>query len=233
MGLREKQMADRRQRILDAADVLIRTSGGTEFSMRSLAAAAEVSPATPYNLFGSKEGVLSSLLSNSLDGTMSEGLLSKSDNPLDFIISSTEIAVDILVRDQALLRPLYQYLLGVVDPIHRPTHIKRSLHFWRVVAMTVSTRERPDGSAVETIDFESFSYVLLSHFVGLLDLWIHEDIDDEAFRIRAVYGGIVIVSSLIPKESAKDMDARLRTARQELRKITPAPSRKRVRTQSD
>lgn len=58
MTLREKQMAARRKRILDTAERIIRDAGATDFSMRALAAAAETAPATPYNLFESKEGLL-------------------------------------------------------------------------------------------------------------------------------------------------------------------------------
>jgi AcrR family transcriptional regulator len=65
--LREKQMAERRGRILDAAESLIRQTGGTDFPMLALAERAEVSPTTPYNLFGSKAGVLYALLNRTMD----------------------------------------------------------------------------------------------------------------------------------------------------------------------
>ena len=70
MSLREKQMAARRARILDAAGSLIRETGGTEFTMVTVADQAEVSHATPYNLFGSKNGLLYALLDRSLDEVM-------------------------------------------------------------------------------------------------------------------------------------------------------------------
>ena len=44
--LRQKQMEERRRRILDAAAHLIRKAGRMEFSMIAVAAAAEMSPAT-------------------------------------------------------------------------------------------------------------------------------------------------------------------------------------------
>jgi AcrR family transcriptional regulator len=60
-------MGKRREQILDAARRLIRATGGTDFPMRRLAEEAEVSLVTPYNLFGSKSGVLYALLSDSLE----------------------------------------------------------------------------------------------------------------------------------------------------------------------
>lgn len=48
----------RRRAILDAAREIITTLGDTGLNMRAMAARAGVSPATPYNLFGSKQAVL-------------------------------------------------------------------------------------------------------------------------------------------------------------------------------
>jgi AcrR family transcriptional regulator len=48
----------RRRAILDAAREIITTLGDAGLTMRAMAARAGVSPATPYNLFGSKQAVL-------------------------------------------------------------------------------------------------------------------------------------------------------------------------------
>jgi AcrR family transcriptional regulator len=48
----------RRRAILDAARDIITTLGEAGLNMRAMAARAGVSPATPYNLFGSKQAVL-------------------------------------------------------------------------------------------------------------------------------------------------------------------------------
>src|SRR5689334_17684663 len=66
-GLRDRQTRERRRRILEAAAQLIRASGGAGLSMRTLAERAEVSLATPYNLFGSKSGVLTALQFSTLE----------------------------------------------------------------------------------------------------------------------------------------------------------------------
>lgn len=51
----------RRRAILDAACEIITTLGDAGLNMRALAARAGVSPATPYNLFGSKQAVLQAI----------------------------------------------------------------------------------------------------------------------------------------------------------------------------
>ena len=207
MGLREKQSDERKRRILNVADALIRQTGGTEFSMRMLAEMSEVSPATPYNLFGSKDGVLSASLARSLSVLVVEGLSVRPAQPLDFVISTSEAAVNRLVAEKDLLRPLYLYLLGVVDPLHRPTHIKSSLYFWRTVAETAG------GNGLGLVECDMLSTMLFSHFLGLLELWIHQDIDDESFKARAVQGSLLIVSPFIPADQHGALQERLASAR--------------------
>lgn len=212
MGLREKQTAERRRRILDVADTLIRHTGGIDFSMRMLAEMAEVSPATPYNLFGSKEGILSASLARSLNRVILEGLAIESREPFDFIISANSTPVDLLVTRKSLFRPLYQYLLGVVDPIHRPAHIERSRKYWRTVAET-GLSEVKNTREIRESDYQILAKLLFAHFLGLVELWVHEDIGDEMFRAQAVYGGLLIFVPFLSAEFMPQMQPRLDQAR--------------------
>src|SRR5690606_28726569 len=120
MKLREKQTLERQNRIIDTAERLIRETGNTNFSVRRLAAESEVSPATPFNLFVSKEAILYSLLLKNLDRFFEEGFSFKKKNPLFHVIEASETAADIFIKDAVFLRPLYQVLLGVTHAEHRP-----------------------------------------------------------------------------------------------------------------
>ncbi len=209
MSLRLKQSDERRNRILDAAALLIRQTGGTDFSMRTLAQAAEVSPATPYNLFTSKDGLLYALLSRSLDEITASGLAYTSADPLDRVLEAAVKAADIFLLDPEFMRPLYQFLLGVVDPIHRPKFIERSLAYWR------SALEASMDTKVRSRDFDSgaLTYALMAHFVGVLDFWIHDDIDAEGFRARVVYGTALLLLPMTEVSRQSRLLRRLREAR--------------------
>ncbi|MGK0337860.1 MAG: AcrR family transcriptional regulator, partial [Candidatus Azotimanducaceae bacterium] len=61
MGVREEGKNRRRDRITAAARSLIQ-SGDSGFRMRALAEEAGVSIATPYNLFGSKQAILTAVM---------------------------------------------------------------------------------------------------------------------------------------------------------------------------
>lgn len=55
-----------RQKVIDAAERLLR-EGRADFSMRDLAAGAEVSFATPFNQFGSKAAIMQALSERRID----------------------------------------------------------------------------------------------------------------------------------------------------------------------
>lgn len=212
MSLREKQKAKRRDRILDTTEQLIRETGNTDFSMRLLAKSAEVSPATPFNLFGSKEGLLYTLLLRSLQRFENEGLAFKSLDPCYHVIEAAENAVDILVKDAEFLRPLYRVLLGVLHPVHRPVFMKRTLDYWTVAAATVSTKVMQDDNSQKIL-----ATALMAHFTGLMEMWIQHDYSDLEFREHVICGVILDVSSIIhnPKHRGK-MTAWLEEAKERL-----------------
>ena len=184
MSLREKQMAARRTRILDAAGSLIRETGGTHFTMVTVADKAEVSHATPYNLFGSKNGVLYALLDRSLDELMRGALRFTAPSPLEHPVEAGDIAAEIFARDPIFYRPLFLVLLGVRDDVHRPRFMERSLDYWRrSLDGLAETGALDDGG-----DRDDLARALLVHFAGVLELWIHRDLDETGFRAQVTYG---------------------------------------------
>jgi AcrR family transcriptional regulator len=205
MALREKQKTERRTRILDAAERLIRETGGTGFSVRALAAASGVSAATPFNLFGSKEGLLYALLSRSLDQIVTDGLRFQSPDPAFHVIEAAENAVAAFLGDPEFLRPLYQVLLSVSHPVHRPLFMERTFAYWETAALTIKSEVLRESPELLNI----VAQALMAHFIGLLELWVHRDLGDEAFRTHAVSGVILNVHAVAEQEQAPKLMDRL------------------------
>ena len=63
---RERQRAEARKAILDAAEALLGETGGADFSMRSLGQRCGYSAPTVYHYFGGKDGVIEALLETRL-----------------------------------------------------------------------------------------------------------------------------------------------------------------------
>lgn len=70
MNLHEQNKQRNRDRILTAAETILRDEGLERLSMRYLAEVAGVSLRTPYNLFGSKTAILAELLIRMLDAVL-------------------------------------------------------------------------------------------------------------------------------------------------------------------
>jgi AcrR family transcriptional regulator len=206
VALREKQKTERRNRILDAAERLIRETGGTDFSVRVLAAVSGVSAATPFNLFGSKEALLYALLSRSLDQIVTDGLSFKSPDTAFHVIEAAEKAVNAFVSDPEFLRPLYRVLLGVSHPVHRPLFMQRTFAYWKTATLTVKSGALRSNPALQDV----VAQALMAHFIGLLELWVHRDLDDDAFRTHAVCDVILNVHAVAAPEQVPKLMARLK-----------------------
>jgi len=110
-GRRESGKSERRARIVQAARDLLREHGAAELSMRAIAARAQVSPATPYNLFGSKRAVLVSVLEDIRDfGKFFAGAARLP--PLQRLLHAAALAVGYYERDPDFYRVLWKTILG-------------------------------------------------------------------------------------------------------------------------
>lgn len=109
-GRREKAKAERRLKIVRAARDLIRETGDTNLSMRMIAQRAEVSLATPYNLFGSKRAVVMAVLEDERDFLHRFKSL-KVDNAIDRIFEANALGAGYFIQDPDFYRPLWKALL--------------------------------------------------------------------------------------------------------------------------
>ncbi|MGH8516834.1 MAG: TetR/AcrR family transcriptional regulator [Panacagrimonas sp.] len=182
---REEQKKDRRTRILDAAEALIRKTGATDFPMTVLAERAALSGPTPYNLFGSKGAILYALLNRSLDDLFSDVARGvHSEDPMELVVEAAQTAAGAFAADPQYYRPLYGFLLGVQDPVHRPAFMERCLVYWnQALAPLVASATQPLAVPVEQI-----SRLLVINFVGSLDQWVQSELDDEQFLTQVLYG---------------------------------------------
>lgn len=107
---RELAKAERRLKIVRAARDLIRETGDTNLSMRMIAQRAEVSVATPYNLFGSKRAVVMAVLEDERDFLHRFNAL-KVDNSIDRIFAAHALGANYFIQDPDFYRPLWKALL--------------------------------------------------------------------------------------------------------------------------
>jgi len=175
---RELAKENRRQRILNAAEVLIEESGSTDFTMKELGERAGISRFTTYNLIGQKATVLYLLLNRSLDDIDARAQVeSPRSDPAEFLFQAAEIIVKVFTSRPKLYRPLFRYLLGSLDRVYRPDFMRRSSDYWRF-AFTPLEDAGYLGGAIRKIDLVREAQMF---FTGVLEYWANEDISHRQF----------------------------------------------------
>jgi AcrR family transcriptional regulator len=183
MGLREKRKLERRERILSAAQRLIRDTGSVGLSMRALAEKAEVSLATPYNLFGSKGAVLAELGLAVLKKLQREMDQLRSRDPIEDLLRIAELGANTYASDPRFYRTLMRTLTASARGLHDDAVSGGSVRLW----------QRPVEAAIEAgllradAEPEFVARDLVITFLGVLDLWVRGVFDGDALRVHILY----------------------------------------------
>jgi AcrR family transcriptional regulator len=209
---REQAKAERRLRIVQAARDLIQETGDAGLSMRSLAAKAGVSLATPYNLFGSKRAVLVAVLED-IRGFGDRFARQKPLDPLDRILSAARLAVSYYEADPAFYRALWSSILAASGSEERGAifNPKRD-SFWLklldgAVAAKLLLPEIEPAKLLRSLDY-TFRSVMLH--------WVIAEIELKDVQPAVGYGyALVLRGAATPagqqllRERLKDYQSRL------------------------
>lgn len=203
----------RQERLIEAAASLIRTSGGTDFSMLALAEEAGVSPATPYNLLGSKVGVLWALLNYSLDKVLDRlSLLREPSDPFERVVQAAALGAEVFTSESDFYRPLYRFLLGCGDAVHRPQFMDRALAYW----MRATELLNHLGYLQAPIDQVEISREMEIHFLGVLDMWVQHELDDDEFQAQIVFGTALLLLAVADEAGRTRLMKHLQKAKRRL-----------------
>ncbi len=211
-GLRDRQMRERRARILQTAAQLIRDSGGTGLSMRTLADKAEVSLATPYNLFGSKGGVLMALQFGALEKLEQAMEDLRARDPIDQVLEVAELGARIYTGDPSFWLPLMQAHWLARGAIHESPLHPRIVALWhRSLQAGVQ-----GGRLIPEANPEFVARLLVVCFYGVLVLWIQGNLDGEGFRTHVLYGFVLTLLGLATPPARSKLMKRLQELEREM-----------------
>ncbi|MCC6920579.1 MAG: TetR/AcrR family transcriptional regulator [Alphaproteobacteria bacterium] len=187
IGRREQAKAERRLRIIGAARNLIRETGDTNLSMRTIAKRAQVSLATPYNLFGSKRAVVLAVLEDVRDFTERFGALHPV-NSIERIFQALSLAMDYYVKDPDFYRTLWKALLdtsGKEDSeISTPQSRAQNRAFWQ----SLIEDAQKDGFLEADIRADMFERNMSYTFNGVMLAWVMGGIESEDMVAAAGLG---------------------------------------------
>ncbi|MBO9546423.1 TetR/AcrR family transcriptional regulator [Caulobacter sp.] len=177
-----------RRRVLDAAERLLH-EGRAEFSMRELAASAEVSFATPFNHFGSKAAIMHALSAERIASMVSrfDEAAPKGD-AADRVLAAVDIAAAVMLASPEVNR-------AVIGTIGAPGGEAGQAY---VQSRALWARAIADGDGLEPSLADIASQALPDHlalaFRGALSFWTAGEIAnlELAARARAVAATLLL-----------------------------------------
>ena len=167
---REEGKEVRRKRIVEAVRALIRETGDTGLSMRAIAARANVSLATPYNLFGSKRAVVMAVLEDAREFQEKFSTL-KNLSAIERIFKALSITFAYHVQDPEFYRTLWASLLdtrGGDAELRTELITPQNSLFWR----SLLDEARRDGCIAEDVDMDLLQQSLNGGFAAVMLAWI-------------------------------------------------------------
>lgn len=188
---RDQPRQEKRDRVLDAAEALLREGGAGALSMRALAQRADVGHVTPYHLFDSKHGVMLALLSRATaTHLVSITQASSTDDPVRDVLDRQRRLLDLLARDEEYSRAA----LSALDDSTPPGERARWLEF--VSARSADDLERLIATGVLRPDtpVDLVSRMLLLGRDGAVRRWFRGLSSFE--RLRADYLAVTVSTLL-------------------------------------
>lgn len=166
---REEAKGNRRRRIVEAARALIRETGDTGLTMRAIAARAEVSLSTPYNLYGSKRAIVVAILDDAADFQERFAKFKNSD-AIERVFKALSIMLDYHREDPDFYRPLWASLLSPSDSAELQALLStpKSVLFWRSLLGEAARQSvlRPE------IDLDLLQQGLAFTFAAAMLTWV-------------------------------------------------------------
>lgn len=215
---RERAKDARRQALLESARRLL---GEDDLSMRRIAEGAGLSPATPYNLFGSKRRLFQTLHRKQMQQLAARIDLLESLDPLDRIFAALDSIVDEVRDFKAFYAELFNLVYLQADRTQRVESddedslwIDPGIVFWTELFETAQAAGhlRADANA------ELIARNVFRLLTGLIVEWLEGRIDIDHWR-HAAHAGIALwaIAATEPKHEAclrqrlRDAEAALAT----------------------
>ena len=180
MGKREANKLERRKRIIQAARDMIQEES---FSMRALAAMANVTVVTVYSLFGSRQNVIAAVLEEDLE-LFNANLLATKGDALDRIFNAVELTAEVFLNDSnyhsAMIRTIYQ----IDDAYFYSQFFEPRLNFWENLIKDAISCDL----LKQDINCTTISKSIIYLFIGSSQEWVRGAISINQMRAEIGYG---------------------------------------------
>ncbi|MDE2434673.1 MAG: TetR/AcrR family transcriptional regulator [Sphingomonadales bacterium] len=209
MALSIEAREARRRNIIDAAHALIRETGGAGFSMLQLARHASVSPATPYNLLGSKSEVLRRVVEDEFASFAVRLSAEPVRAPLDRLLSAVDLVVIHYLAEPEFYRGLYAAMHGIEGNPLREMMSAQGQALWSgMVAAAIAA-----GEIDAFLPAADLTPLLLRTVAATVEGWLDEGWDDARFALEMTRGSRLLVLGLVSPERGEALRVAITAAR--------------------
>lgn len=202
MSLSAQRTEDRATRILDTARQIIRETGDFDLPMRRLAASAQVSLRSPYEIFGSKHGVIAAILKQDQSEFSRRFAELKSADALDGFLDRLALSIEFFAAQEAFYRALFRATRGFSGVDGEPA--RENLH-----PLTVRARKAITAGVLRPeIDPAIFAETLTDIFASAVRSWASADWDIRLLHLRVGYGYALALAAAAIEPGATRMRER-------------------------
>lgn len=204
MASREEGKQQRRRQILRAARELVRR-GDTAFTMRALAEAANVSVATPYNLFGSKQAVMFAVLEHDL-AAYARAVDDTAVPAPEVFFRAVDLAAEHYGRDPDYHRSVLFAAYNDGGREYRSLFAGPGHALWRGMV----ARGIEDGRLAAIVHPDTLAASLEQQLFACVLEWVRGELELEELVLRAHYGFALLLLGVVAREQDRDaLTARL------------------------
>jgi AcrR family transcriptional regulator len=182
-GLRERNKAKRRDAILDSVLSILRDSNISDLSIDRVAVRAEVSPATVYNLVGTRDEMFLACVDRVVEKlVVILGRVDPADDPVATALMIVEVSANVFIEE----RDAFKQILGAVNSSARSG---RGLAFDPGL-LQVRTMEiaQARGLILEDVDAAAVGRQVYLSYNGAMFAWAAGQLDDNGLRIAVRHG---------------------------------------------
>lgn len=213
LSKREKSIADRKQRILEAARSIIATDGFDALTTRGIAEMAGVTPPTLYNLVGDKTAIISAMAAASIEELWYRLEFDRRGTPLGMADAVIDEAYAQLMEQPEFSRASLLALdrVGIAfayDPLREDAGAyaaRRSVQ----MAQHACEAAIEAGQLRGNLDPHELGLQMFAAYRAALDDWLHEAIDTDEMLRRQRIGFYTVLSADASDEFRDELIARI------------------------
>ena len=210
---------DKADLILGVAREIIGETGDFDLPMRTLAARAQVSMRTPYQLFGSKRGLVSAILlaDQAVFKQVSADLAST--DTLDNIFDRVRFGISFYADKEHFYRALFRAVEGHQDSRHDP--VQDNLRSFQILA----SRAQRDGFLTPDANIALLGETLSHLFASNLRTWALGAFNIQMVHPKVGYGFALALSGVATTETRIRLAGKAAAYQRELAAFGPVDQR--------